>query len=49
MANLLANKKIILSLIKFLKTLEIGVRKEAKKKKIEWEQKNNQIEEDLLG
>lgn len=35
-------------LLEFLKLTKVNKRKKAKEKKIEWKQKNNQIEEKLL-
>ena len=49
MASLLANKKAIIPLIKFLKVTEIGAREGAKERETEWERKNNQAGENLLG
>lgn len=48
MVSLLANEKAILPLIKFLRATEIRARENAKKREIEWEQKNKRAGEDLL-
>lgn len=48
MANILETENLILLLIKFLKIIKIRVKEGARERKIEWEQKNDQIKEDLI-
>lgn len=48
LAALLANKKAVVLLLKFLKTTEVGRRKRAKKREIEWKQRSDWIDENLF-
>lgn len=49
LADLLANKKAVVSQLRFLKGIDIGRREEAREQEKEWEQRNNQAREELLG
>lgn len=49
LVKILANKKIITPLLKFLRSIKVKRREEAKEKEVEWEQQNNQVGKDLLG
>ena len=48
LAGVLANKKAITPLLRFLKTTEVGRREGARESEIEWEQRNDRAGEDLL-
>ena len=48
-AGLLANEKAVAPLLKILNANEVGGRKGARERELEWEQKNDQAGEDLLG
>ena len=49
LADLLANQRATKALLRFLQTTEIGGREGARERELEWEQKNDQAGEDLLG
>lgn len=49
LANLLANQRATKALLRFLQTTEIGGREGARERELEWEQKNDQAGDDLLG
>lgn len=49
LASLLGNNKAVRSLLKFLKTTGVGGREGARKKDLEWEKKDDQTGEELLG
>ena len=49
LANLLGDGKAVAPLLKFLKTTGIGGREGARERELEWERKNDQEGEDLLG
>ena len=49
LAGRLANEKAVTPLLEYLKAIEIGAREGAREKKREWERKNNQAGEELLG
>ena len=49
LVNLLGDEKAVAPLLKFLKTTGIGGRKGARERELEWERKNDQEGEDLLG
>ncbi len=49
LADLLENEKAVAPLLRFLKTTDVEGREGAREKEIEWEQKNDQAGEDLLG
>ena len=49
LAGLLANEKAVTSLLRFLKAAEVGAREGAREREAEWERKNDQAGEDLLG
>ena len=48
LAGLLGNEKAVAPLLRFLKTTDVGGRG-AREREIEWERKNDQAGEDLLG
>lgn len=48
-ASLLGNEKAVAPLLKFSKSTGIGGREGAKEREREWERKNDQEGEDLLG
>ena len=48
LASILANKKPLAPLLRFLKTSEVGRREGAREREVEWEQRNDQAGEDLL-
>ena len=48
-AVLLANKKVVAPLLRFLQATDVGGKEGAKEKQLEWEQKNDRAGEDLLG
>lgn len=48
MTSLLGNEKAVASLLKFLKTMEIGEREGMKERELEWARKHNQEGENLL-
>lgn len=45
---MLGNEKAVASLLKFLKTTDIGGREGARERELKWEQKNDQVGENLL-
>ncbi len=45
----IGDEKAVAPVLKFLRTKGIGKRKKAREKELEWEQKNNQEGENLLG
>lgn len=47
--GLSADEKAVASLLRFLKATEIGGRGWMKERELEWEQRNNQAGEDMLG
>ena len=49
LAELLADEKAIGPLLEFLKSTEVGGREGAKEREIEWERRNDQVGEELLG
>ena len=49
LAELLANERATKPLLRFLQATEIGGREGARERELEWEQKNDQAGEDLLG
>ncbi len=49
LASLLANEKAVAPLLKFLKITGIGGREGARERELEWERRNDQEGEDLLG
>lgn len=49
LAGLLANQRATKTLLRFLQATEIGGREGARERELEWEQKNDQAGEDLLG
>ena len=49
LASLLANKRAVMPLVKYLKATEVGARKKAREKEREWKKKNNQIGKKLFG
>lgn len=49
LAELLANEKAIGPLVEFLKSTQVGGREGAKEREIEWERRNDQVGEKLLG
>ncbi len=48
LANLLANKKAIAPLLRFLRTIDVRGRKRAGARELEWEPKNDQASKALL-
>lgn len=48
LANLLRNKKMVASFLKFLKVTEIKQKEKTKEREIKWAGKNNQANKDLL-
>lgn len=46
---LLANKKIVILLLSFLKAIEIKTKKAAREQKKEWEWRNDQVEEKMFA
>lgn len=48
-ADLLANERATKPLLSFLQRTEIGGREGARERELEWERKNDQAGEDLLG
>ena len=49
LAELLANKRATRTLLKFLQITEVGGGEGIRERELEWEQKNDQTGEDLLG
>lgn len=49
LAELVANEKAMGPLIGFIKSTEVGGRHEAKERELEWQQRNDQAGEELLG
>ena len=49
LAELLANEKAMSPLLRFLKSTEVGGRAGAKERELEWERRNYQAGEELLG
>ena len=49
LAELLANERATKPPLSFLQATEIGGREGARERELEWEQKNDQAGEDLLG
>ena len=49
LADLLASERATKPLLRFLQTTEVGGREGAKERQLEWERKNDQAGEDLLG
>ncbi len=49
LAGLLANEKAVAPLLRFLKATDVGGRERSREGELEWEQKNAQAGEDLLG
>jgi len=49
LAGLLANEKAVTPLLGFLEATEVGAREGAREREAEWERKNDQAGEDLLG
>ena len=49
LADLLANERATEPLLRILQTTEIGGREGARERELEWERKNDQSGEDLLG
>ncbi len=49
LADLLANERAVSPLLGFLKATEVGAREGAREKDLEWERKNDQAGEELLG
>lgn len=49
LAELLAYEKAMGPLLEFLKSTEVGRREGAKERELEWERRNNQAGEELLG
>ena len=49
MGGLLGNEKAVALLLRFLKATDVGGREGAREREIEWERKNDQAGEDLLG
>lgn len=49
LASLLANKRAIGALLKFLEDTEVGSRKRATEKEAKWERRNNQEGESKLS
>ena len=49
LAGLLANKKSVAQLLRFLKATEVGASEGAREREAEWVRKNHQVGEDLLG
>ena len=48
-AELIANERAVAPLLRFLKKTEIGGREGARERELEWERRNDQAGEDLLG
>lgn len=48
LAGLLKNKKVVLPLLRILNATEVGARKRAREKELEWERENDQAGEELL-
>ncbi len=49
LAELLADEKVIGPLLDFLISTEVGGREGAKERELEWERRNDQAGEELLG
>ena len=49
LANLLANEKAVAPLLRFLKATDVGGREGAREREKEWERRNDQAGEELLG
>ena len=49
LAELLANERATKPLLRFLQATEIGEREGARERELEWEKKDDQAGEDLLG
>ena len=49
LADLPANETAVAPLLRFLKATDIGGREGARERELEWERKNDQAGEDLLG
>ena len=49
MASLLGNEKVVVSLLKFLKTTNIGKREGTKERELEWARRHDQEGENFLG
>ena len=49
LANLLANKKAVAPVLRFLKATHVGGKKGAREREKEWERRNDQAAEELLG
>ena len=48
LAELFANEKAVGLLVDFLKSTEVGAREGARERELEWERRDDQVEEELL-
>ena len=49
LASLLASEKAVTPLLRFLEATEVGAREGAREREAQWERRNDQAGEDLLG